>query len=1113
MHGVMTSSGSARRSRLKAGATGMLLLRLSGRFESPIGDGFDLEPKDALLLAYLALEGPTPRRRLATLLWPEVDEERARGNLRQRLLRLKRTTGIELVVGNPLAQLASGIAHDLDEAQELLRGIEPQQIGDMVEWLQAQRDKRQRARIGWLDAEATRAENAGDLATALDRATELLNVDPLSEHAHRRVMKLHYLRGETAAAIAAYERCREFLRRELNAAPSKDTEALRASLGSALVSTPAAPAPRAVPLSVLRPPRLIGRDTEWAALEAAWAAALPAVVLGEAGLGKTRLVTDFARARGAAVVVSARPGDERVVYALTTRLLRQLPKETLAALEAPVRNELARLLPEYGQAAPIGSDAERVRFFNAVGAVLAAAAQRIDGLFVDDLHFADEASVELIRYVAADQGLRWLFAARPAELGSAARELLDAVRGRSAPSVVTLSPLTLPQLIEFIDTLGIEGLHGAESAPALTRQTGGNPLFVLETLKAWLLQRQDGTGTRLPVAANLGAIVDRRIGRLSADAVRLARCAAVAGQDFCAELAAHVLGVRPLDLADAWAELEAAQVFRDGAFAHDLIYEAALASVPPPIARQLHRELARYLSEHSAAPAREADHWLAAGENERALPVLMRSAELARQAMRLSDAAECFGEAANVAERIGRYDEAFAACRGMFDCFVAVDRARLDDALLGRLERNARSEDEKTEALAMRGHARLHHGDYAGAMTWAKRAAERARAAGNEELAVSCYTDAAGAASFMGDSMQAVRILRSLLPWALQEGSDSLQILVLGQLAYCLDNLDLQAEAKELHRRAIDAALRARRFDEAIIALGNLAVSQLDTGYPRAALDAIQEARKLLAACEAFAAAFLLNMLETAALHNLRHYDAALHASERALEDMKINVVGEAATRVHRTCLWIQLGQFARVQRECPTLDESEALPGWLQARAHQMLGRALWSQGQTAAAAERWRQAAQRVPAEGRAVLASMIALDSELASPAPAALARASDILRQAERAGHLGTALATRIRLAHFAFEAGDQALALNTVREALETDPAVEPNDLYRGELWLVAARIMLAGGRDAEARQVLHDAAQTIRRIADESVPAEFRDSFLNRNPINRQLLTLATRLK
>ena len=64
------------------------------------------------------------------------------------------------------------------------------------------------------------------------------------------------------------------------------------------------------------------------------------------------------------------------------------------------------------------------------------------------------------------------------------------------------------------------------------------------------------------------------------------------------ELASRVLGLRTLDLADPWAELEAAQVLCDGAFAHDLIYESALASVPKPVARQLHAEIAAFLHEH-----------------------------------------------------------------------------------------------------------------------------------------------------------------------------------------------------------------------------------------------------------------------------------------------------------------------------------------------------------------------------------------------------------------------------------------------------------------------------------------------------------------------------------
>jgi predicted ATPase len=127
-----------------------------------------------------------------------------------------------------------------------------------------------------------------------------------------------------------------------------------------------------VPLAVLRPPWLIGRDAECEALQSAWERGQPAFVLGDAGMGKTRLVTDLARVCQPVLLVGARPGDERVEYAVIARALRQIARERLSALEAGVRKELARLLPELGNAEPIRSDEERARFYSAVAAELAA---------------------------------------------------------------------------------------------------------------------------------------------------------------------------------------------------------------------------------------------------------------------------------------------------------------------------------------------------------------------------------------------------------------------------------------------------------------------------------------------------------------------------------------------------------------------------------------------------------------------------------------------------------------------------------------------------------------------------------------------------------------------
>ncbi len=70
------------------------------------------------------------------------------------------------------------------------------------------------------------AKADGQIAQALVYAERLLAEDPVSEQAHRLAMRLHYRRGDRAAALAAYERCRSALQRELAAEPDAETVAL-----------------------------------------------------------------------------------------------------------------------------------------------------------------------------------------------------------------------------------------------------------------------------------------------------------------------------------------------------------------------------------------------------------------------------------------------------------------------------------------------------------------------------------------------------------------------------------------------------------------------------------------------------------------------------------------------------------------------------------------------------------------------------------------------------------------------------------------------------------------------------------------------------------------------
>ena len=141
-----------------------------------------LEQKDALLLAYLAIEGPTPRSRLAALLWPDVDPERARANLRQRLFRLRKALGRELLEGSDVAGLCADIEVRLDPPDakpgELLRGLAEPVGSELADWLALAREQRRAGRIRALADESNRLESAGRLVAALAAAERLLDLRP-----------------------------------------------------------------------------------------------------------------------------------------------------------------------------------------------------------------------------------------------------------------------------------------------------------------------------------------------------------------------------------------------------------------------------------------------------------------------------------------------------------------------------------------------------------------------------------------------------------------------------------------------------------------------------------------------------------------------------------------------------------------------------------------------------------------------------------------------------------------------------------------------------------------------------------------------------------------------
>src|SRR5690606_4200408 len=167
----------------------------------------DLERKTAALLTYLACEGPTPRSRLAGLLWPDSGEATARNNLSQLLRRLRLLAGGELVVADQALRLAPELRVDVVELRlaafegeldagrftpELLDGVDYDDVPEFMDWLLAERESLLALQRDALLQEVEALARAGAYREAAESAELLLELDPVSEEAHRRVMRFHY---------------------------------------------------------------------------------------------------------------------------------------------------------------------------------------------------------------------------------------------------------------------------------------------------------------------------------------------------------------------------------------------------------------------------------------------------------------------------------------------------------------------------------------------------------------------------------------------------------------------------------------------------------------------------------------------------------------------------------------------------------------------------------------------------------------------------------------------------------------------------------------------------------------------------------------------------------
>ncbi len=514
------------------------------------GVALQVETRKAIaLLAYLAVTGERHSRdTLATLLYPEYNQTRARATLRRTLSALNTALGHESLAVDretigfddaaPLwtdvaefrAALAQCHAHAHSSAEtcadcapllaravelyrdDLLAGFTLRDSPTFDDWQVFQTEHLRRELLHALEKLARYFGAHGNFTDALAHARRLIALDSLNEPAHQLLMQLYTWTGQRAAAMKQYQACARALQAELGVQPMPETTRLLEEIktersrdaeapGHRDVSFFAPPRPRApVPAPELHYP-LIGRSAELAALlkahESIRADGHWIILEGEAGIGKTRLAETFlaqAQAQGARVLATrCYEGEASLAYEPIVAALRAVFSAPAPAHIPPhYLTEATRLLPEVRMARPdlppplpLDTPGAQGRFFEGILQVLLATC---NVFFIDDLQWADAASLDWLAYIVQrmrGRALCVLSAWRGEEIAPEHRIRQLLGKARRA-SHATLVPLARLDRAAVMDLVNSAGMgtHAQEIGERLYQETEGLPFFLVEYLAA-----------------------------------------------------------------------------------------------------------------------------------------------------------------------------------------------------------------------------------------------------------------------------------------------------------------------------------------------------------------------------------------------------------------------------------------------------------------------------------------------------------------------------------------------------------------------------------------------------------------------------------------------------
>ena len=645
-------------------------------------------PRLQALFAFLILHRnePQSRQHLSFQFWPDSTEAQARTNLRNlihllhqalpdfdRFIRTDPHT-IQWIPEAPFTLDSLEFERSLTTQpgdslnREQLESAVDHYDGDLLpscyeDWIVPERERLRRAYLAALEALATITEEMRDYPAALEYTRRLVQAEPTHGPANHQLIRRYALVGNRPAALKAYQNYAHHLSNELGVQPDPETQ----DLYQALLAHKIQESDRKQLQSLTS--ALVGRQQEWQRLLSTWkrsSAGNPHMIFicGEAGIGKSRLVeemVDWANRQDIHTAVAhCYPTEGSLPYSPIVAWLRALP---ILPLEELWLTEISRLLPEthtwrpqLPKPGPLTEAWQRQRLFEALARGILGNRKKLL-LVIEDLHWCDQDTLDWLNYLihfAAKAPVLILASVRFEEMAAShpIQNFQTTLTSAGMSSLIELKPLDQAESFQLANQVSLQVSQfplDPDTAQQIFKQTEGNPLFIVETLRLGNPSLADGSilVQDAPLSEKAQAVLRHRIAQLSPQTREIACLAATIGRQFSLDVLRQVSGIGEEELVSHLDELLLRRIIREDSpdqydFSHDKLRETTFTGLSTAHRRLLHRKVAEAYVEISTRQG-EARYAEIAGHYEHAgliLPAIDYYRQAANAAAKLFANAE-----------------------------------------------------------------------------------------------------------------------------------------------------------------------------------------------------------------------------------------------------------------------------------------------------------------------------------------------------------------------------------------------------------------------------------------------------------------------------------------